>query len=193
MQKNNPIQLIVHHIGGTDKYPLMDSSYQTFEQINEYHRVAVDENGDFKYHYGKPSMMGYWMAYHYFIDRNGIEKQARREDEVGMATKGQNANAIQICLAGNFDATLPTRAQEMALRSLLKSLSIKYGIKPENIVPHRHYANKTCYGRNLHDNWASSLVSEEDPAIIESLTFEVKRLTQLILKILQEKLNSKQK
>lgn len=187
MQKNNPIQAIVHHIGGTDKYPLFDSSYQTFEQINEFHRVATDENGEFRYHYGKPSLLGYWMAYHYFIDRNGIVTQARRDDEIGMATKGQNDNAIQICMAGNFDLTTPTKAQELALKSLLKTLMIKYSIPAEKIYPHRHYANKTCYGNNLHEKWASSLATD-DSALIESLTFEVKRLSQLLLKLLQDKL-----
>ena len=146
---NKPIYLIVHHSGGTDANPLADTSNHTFEIINEYHK----QKWNFK------SSLGYYIGYHYFIDKNGNVTQGRADTDEGAHTKGYNAKSIGICLAGNFDATLPTPAQIEALKALLLRLSNKYGITNENIVPHRKFANKTCYGRKLSDDWARNLVA----------------------------------
>mgnify|MGYP003762539175 CR=1 FL=1 len=62
---------------------------------------------------------------------------------------GQN-DKIGICLAGNFDATLPTNEQIASTVKLLKELK-----QPNTkIVPHRKFApHKTCYGSKLADNY----------------------------------------
>ena len=61
-------------------------------------------------------------------------------------------------MAGNFDVTMPTKAQESALQALLEVLSEKYNIPNKNIVPHRKFTAKTCYGMKLPDDWAASLL-----------------------------------
>ena len=139
----------MHHTGGVDSDPLADTSHHTFEIVNEWHRQLWN----FK------SSLGHFIGYHYFIDKKGVVTQGRADWEEGAHTKGYNTQSIGICLAGNFDATKPVKAQETALRALLLQLMNKHGIADTDIVPHRKFANKTCYGRNLTDSWARELVT----------------------------------
>ena len=141
--------IIIHHIGGTDLNPSFDTSNQSFEVVNEYHR----QKWDFK------SAFGFYLGYQYFIDKYGKVTQARRDDETGAHTIGQNNSSIGICLAGNFDVTLPTPEQVEALKVLVISLKDKYNIRLENIVPHRHFAKKTCFGTLLSDDWLVKLLT----------------------------------
>lgn len=105
------------------------------------------------------SMTGHWAGYHYFIDKAGVVTQTRYDDEEGAHTIGYNTQSLGICLAGNFDATKPTEAQAASLKSLLASKSAQYAIHVENIVPHRKFASKTCYGKNLSNTWAADLLA----------------------------------
>lgn len=149
MATNVPKYLIIHHTGGSDINPLQDSSGFTFEQCNEQHRLSFN----FK------SSLNFYIGYQYYIDRFGTVKQGRADDEEGAHTIGRNNESIGICLAGNFDLTLPTDVQKAALTDLLKRLSTKWNIPLENIVPHRKFAVKTCYGKRLADDWARLLIT----------------------------------
>ena len=40
-------------------------------------------------------------------------------------------------------------------------LTAKYSIPLSNVVPHRKFANKSCYGKKLTDSWARDLVVAE--------------------------------
>jgi len=71
-----------------------------------------------------------------------------------------NDKSIGICLVGNFDLTVPTIAQEISLKHLYKEIIGRYPELKGKIYPHRKYANKTCYGKNLADNWAELVVQE---------------------------------
>src|SRR3990167_5299877 len=90
---NNIKYLIVHHLGGTSN-PLQDTSNQTFEEVNAWHRNARDSDGSFKYHYGQPSSLGYYLAYHYLILKNGKVVQARADNEKGFHTIGYNEQSL---------------------------------------------------------------------------------------------------
>lgn len=147
---NKPEKIIVHHTGGTDIDPLADTSNHTFEIVNEYHK-------------GKWNFMastGYYIGYQYFIEKSGKVIQGRADEDEGAHTIGENLRSIGICMAGNFDLTLPTTEQTEALRGLMAQICLKYGITKENIFPHRHFAHKTCYGDKLSDSWASDLICE---------------------------------
>ncbi len=61
-------------------------------------------------------------------------------------------------MAGNFDATLPTPAQVKTLTDFLVQKSKQYLITADNVFPHRHFAQKTCYGDKLSDTWAADLL-----------------------------------
>lgn len=161
--------LIVHHTGGTDSNPLADSSNQTFKIVDDYHKER------FKF----ISSMGHYIGYHYFIEKDGTLTQGRSDDEEGAHAVGYNKQSLGICLAGNFDATLPSDAQIRVLRDLLKKKMKDYGVPLKNIVPHRTFANKTCYGRKLPDDWAQSILvlsREEKLAKANTLLIEAMSL-----------------
>ena len=96
--------------------------------------------------------------------------QGRADTDEGAHTKGKNNSSIGICLAGNFDAKKPTKAQERALIDLMKTLTTKYSIPSENVVPHRKFSNKTCYGRNLSNTWAADLLNGVNPCNLSKFT-----------------------
>lgn len=146
---NRPEYLIIHHTGGTDANPLADTSHHTFEIVDDHHRRLWNFR----------SSLGHFIGYHYFIDLSGKVTQGRADYDEGAHTRGMNRKSIGICLAGNFDlADEPSKAQVEALRSLMIRLVNKHNIKLENIVPHRRFSNKTCYGQKLADDWAQSLL-----------------------------------
>lgn len=161
----NPQYIFVHHTGGSDANPLQDSSGFTFQQCDELHKQRFD----------LISSLGSYVGYQYYIEKDGSVHQARKDDEEGAHTIGYNFNSIGICLAGNFDATLPTNAQIDALRTLLQQKTAQWGIPLTNIHPHRWAANKTCYGTKLSDTWASELLNSQN-----TQTEEISRLMQII-------------
>lgn len=138
-----PEFIIVHHTGGTDLNPRADTSGQTYEIVDNYHKSLG---------WGK-------IGYHYFIDKTGLLTQGRYDNQEGAHTIGYNTKSLGICLAGNFDVTLPTEAQIQTLTKLLNNKCQQYDIPLKNIVPHRFAANKTCYGKLLSDDFARKLVT----------------------------------
>jgi len=162
-----PAWLIVHHTGGTDTNPKADSSGFTFDQCDALHKKLFNYK----------SSLGYYIGYHYYIDRSGTVRQGRADTDNGAHTIGMNATSIGVCLAGNFDVTLPTASQTDALTRLLRRLSIKYGIAPEKVVPHRKFSNKTCYGSKLGDTWAQSLLTGDTTPTCTLGQFTTKELT----------------
>ncbi len=155
---NRPRYLVIHHTGGTDANPLADTSGQTFEVVNEYHRERWSAS--------TLSSLGFYIGYHYFIDRAGVVTRGRDDEDEGAHCnqmqdgKSMNLQSIGICLAGNFDATMPTDAQVASLRQLLHDKHQQWNIPVASILPHRHWAPKTCYGRHLSDSWAHDLIAK---------------------------------
>lgn len=150
---NRPKYLIVHHTGGTNADPLADTSHHTFEMVNEYHRQLWNFR----------SSLGHYIGYHYFIEKNGKVTQGRADYDDGAHCIGKNTTSIGICMAGNFDrpGSLPTKEQTDSLKRILLTLKNTYSIRDADIVPHRKFANKTCYGNNLADDWARRLISSQ--------------------------------
>lgn len=163
---NNPRYIIVHHSGGSDADPLADSSNFTFKECNELHKQS----------FNFISSLGYYVGYHYFIEKSGKLYQARKDTDAGAHTVGKNNESIGICLAGNFDATLPTEEQKNTLKNLSQQLCERYGIPEQNIVPHRKFAVKTCYGNKLPDTWAQDLALREKISRLQKLLSSLMQL-----------------
>jgi hypothetical protein len=174
MRTNTPVWLIIHHCGGIETDPLFDTSNQTFEQVNAWHQSNHNVNP------GYPSSLGYYIGYHYFIEKSGTVRQGRLDTDEGAHTKGMNTTSLGICLAGNFDVTLPTAVQISALKQLLSNKSKEWNIPHANIVPHRRFAQKSCYGMRLGDNWAADLLEDEDDPRIPILTQIIALYKQII-------------
>jgi len=143
-KNNKPTEIYVHHSGGTDANPLADTSEHTAKGMELWH-LGKGWDG---------------LGYHYVIHKNGDIWKGRPEHRNGAHAKGYNTKSIGICLAGNFDATLPTREQEDSLKELMIDIKTRYEIK--GIKPHRSVANKTCYGNRLGDTWAADLIKEDE-------------------------------
>ena len=163
-QDNSPTMIIVHHIGGTNAQPILDTSNQTFKAIQDYHISLGWEN----------------FGYHWFITKLGEIIQGRPEHYHGGHTIDHNNDSIGICLAGNFDATLPSKAQEIALKGLLNTIQGRYTVIGDKIYPHRKFANKSCWGSLLSDDWTHLLVypinkiDEEKEKVLNSMLKEGK-------------------
>ena len=165
---NIPKYLIVHH-----EAPPVITNAPRFQVVNEYHRQK----------FGMKSSLGYWVGYQYFIEKNGLLFQARADNEEGAHTIGHNKDSIGICLAGNFDLELPTEAQKQTLKNFLKRKMQEYNIPLQNVVPHRLFANKTCYGYKLSDDWARNLASDINVqlSLLQKMLDEIKRKVALLL------------
>jgi len=164
-----PTHLIIHHSGGTDADPMSDSSNYTVAMCNRDHKAR----------FNFISSLGWYVGYQYIIEKDGKVTQCRKDDEEGAHTVGQNKNSIGIMLSGNFDATDPTESQKTALRELLKQKMTQWSIPKENIVPHRKFASKTCFGKRLPDDWAQKLVVSS-PQTKEQIKSEINRLLNLL-------------
>ena len=137
---NTPTVVITHHTGGTDANPLADSSFASVKDIDLWHKARWPE---FR------SSRGYWVGYHYVIEKDGKLTQTREHNEEGAHVIGMNSKSIGVCFAGNFDVTLPTDAQMKTWYWLYGQLLKQYPDIPT--FPHRKYATKTCHGKLLKD------------------------------------------
>lgn len=151
---NIPEVIILHHTGGTDANPLADTSHHTAAMIKSWHIQKGWRD----------------IAYNWVIEKTGKIVKGRNETWEGAHTIGMNSKSIGICFSGNFDATYPTKEQEVAFKILYKELRARYSIlTPDKVVPHRKYANKTCCGRLLKDDWGRNLAlaTEPNPEILD--------------------------
>ena len=139
---NKPTVVITHMTGGSDAFPLADSSNATVASVNSWHKQRWPNF---------ISRRGYHVGYTYFISKDGTLTQTRDHDEEGAHVIGMNKSSIGVCFAGNFDLTLPTAAQINTWTILYSKLQTEYPNIPT--FPHRKYATKTCHGRLLPDNY----------------------------------------
>lgn len=172
--ENNKVQfLVVHHTGPLENSPGADTSSQTVQDINNWHKIR-----------GFPiSSLGYYVGYHYVITKEGEVTQCRQDDEIGAHTIGYNDKSIGIVLTGNFDYFHPTWGQTYALKSLLTQKIKQYGLLASKVAPHRAFAQKSCYGRNLTDSWASDLVRQslnDELSLLQRLLIHLKELYRLM-------------
>lgn len=137
---NEPKQIIVHHTADGSSAPQL-------EKVDRYHKSREFPK----------SSRGFYCGYHYFIEKDGSVIQTREDTDEGAHTIGQNFNSIGIGLAGNFDFQYPTPKQIAALGELTTQLCLRYQIDPNDIFPHRKFANKSCFGSLLTDNWAKDI------------------------------------
>lgn len=187
MITNIPKIIIVHHTATSRA-----AAPKQFFAVNAYHRDTKDTDGNFLYHFGEPSSLGYYGGYHIFIEPDGTELRYREDWEQGAHTKGQNLNSLAVCMAGNFDVELPTEAQIKTLVKRIKEWQKKYNISNTQFfnVPHRKFSPKSCYGKLLADNWSVAIIEpQKAPEDIEKekqitdLTSLLDSLSALLLKI----------
>ena len=99
------------------------------------------------------SSLGYFVGYHYLVEKDGSVVQTRKDNEIGAHTLNQNADNLGICMAGNFVTELPTDAQLAAFLRLAESLLVNYKLHFRDMHPHRFYKATACPGSLLPDDW----------------------------------------
>lgn len=131
--------IIIHHSA-----VLREKNSEQFNAINDYHKSKG------------------WGAigYHFLIEPNGKIRIGRIETQSGAHCIGRNFDSLGICLSGNFDIEKPMTEQELSLRFMLVHLLKKY--PNAQIKYHRDFANKTCPGKLISDNWAKNLISNKN-------------------------------
>lgn len=154
--KNVPREIVVHHDG-------VSRSGSSFAIVNDFHKGREFPLSSF----------GYYVGYHYWIERDGTVIKARAETDEGAHCIGHNTSSIGIGLAGNFDVEMPTEAQVTALGRLLSEIVQRHNIPVAEIRPHRAFANKSCYGSLLIDNWAKIVYLQSEVARIQALILQM--------------------
>lgn len=163
---NVPNKIIVHHTADS-------SSVDQFNKVNEWHRLREFPK----------SHAGYFVGYHYLINKLGNVTQAREDDEEGAHTKGQNFSSIGVCLEGNFSSEFPTPAQKEALGNLLVKLCDRYKLASQHIHPHRSFAQKDCYGALLPDTWARLIYLQYKLSSLQKLLLWIRNKLQMLKNI----------
>ncbi len=122
--------IIIHHTADS-------RTGNQFERVNEYHRTK----------FGLRSLLGYFVAYQYLIEKSGEVRKAREDWEEGTHTRGYNLNYVAICLAGNFDIEQPTERQWEALNALLAEKCDEYELTAIDLLLHRDVGLTACPGQ----------------------------------------------
>lgn len=151
-----PKQIVVHHDGVSRTGP-------SFDIVNDFHKGQ---------HFPLSSL-GFYVGYHFWIERDGTVIQARTETEIGAHTLGQNYTSLGIGLAGNFDKEMPSDEQMASLGALLSRLCFAHAIAGNLIFPHRHFNPKTCYGMLLSDTWAQEIFAKYEHGRVTAMCAEL--------------------
>lgn len=164
---SRPTKIIVHHTGGTQNDPKASTLHHTVEIINAHHKTLWS---DFV------SSLGWHVGYTYVIESDGETTQCRSHNETGAHTIGMNNSSIGICLTGNFDMEMPTKKQLYSFLELWHKLKTEYpNLTVYDIVPHRNYSTKSCFGKNLPDDYFQKIVKnslEPTQNVIEKEQYE---------------------
>ncbi|MBL8860367.1 MAG: N-acetylmuramoyl-L-alanine amidase [Planctomycetes bacterium] len=139
-------RITVHHSADPNPVPLDGSSARTFEAVREIQKAHM--NGKTT-HYGD-------IGYHFVIDPYGRVLEGRELIYQGAHAHGQNnVQNIGICLIGNFDKTVPTKAALDALEKEIEALRKRYNIPKRRVYGHRELRSTDCPGAHVM-HWLES-------------------------------------
>ena len=155
----------------------------TAQEIDGWHKARWPGFTSDKYRNDKGQL--YHAGYHYIIEASGKVVQTRGHDEEGAHTIGKNKSSIGICLSGNFNDAMPTKAQKDSFKKLAKKLLREFNLKAKDIVPHRRYSSTDCFGTNLPDDYFAKLVAEKEEDTRPDLMDQIERLQKLVAMLYQ--------
>ena len=167
--ENKPTHLIVHHSS-------VNTSRNQLTPINRYHKALKFPL----------SRKGWFVGYHYLIEKDGRIINTRFDEERGAHTLKWNDRSIGICLAGDFNRSVPSREQLVALRGLIKTYNLPWMFHKE---AQKH---RTCAGYYLTRDLIESSPEPESISEIEKRENIQKQITfiQVLLDRLQKVVNS---
>lgn len=142
-----PTKIIVHHSATPD------CDLVSWHAIERYHRQRGWS--DIGYHAGIELARGDYLCLY-----------GRPELLPGAHTVGQNRSSLGFVFVGNYDSVEPDRRMlVLAARRVLAPWCLRYGLTPNDIYPHRDFADKTCPGSKFDMTLLRNLVWNECHAL----------------------------
>lgn len=185
MKKNNPTYIITHHSNGTVANKCASTHQQSVYHIDDWHkkqwkgftskRLRRKDNGEF-WHCG----------YHLVTDLNtGVTTKTRGFYEEGAHCIGMNTSSIGWLFIGNYTECSPDEIdRDIAKREFFArapGIMKEFNIPIQNIVPHRHFAQKDCHGSKLSDDYFRNFLLEERVSNeVTELRGKVERLEAIV-------------
>ena len=169
--------LAIHNSGVSQ----IEQSVQIYS-VNRWHKNAKDAKGNFRYHYGSPSTLGWFVAYNFFLDVNATLTNTRAEGTETAAQTGHNFDTISICIAFNGDREYPNDKQIRVLKKFIED-------RPNLEVKFHHELQKyrTCAGVLITHQWLDSVLHPKIVSIPkledEKKAEEIKRLSSILDKL----------
>ena len=195
---NRPTKVIWHHSGGIDADPCLSTQHHTVDTIDDWHktrwpgfqsRVYINKKG-----------AGWHVGYHLVVDtRLGTITQCRAFSEEGAHTIGMNTRAIGVLVIGNYDVCSPDQIDSDAYPLINKAWEMCNTAIPaleiRDNVPHRKYANKSCFGTKYDDTFiqrvlTGGLVDTQEIVLMKKV---VELLEQLVANLMVQFTGRRQK
>jgi len=187
MPTPNIKQYAIHHTAAARR-----TGSSQLKSVNEYHRTK-DWGG---YVQDRPSSLGWYVGYNYFIDIDGTVTNTRKVGEETIANIGHNCSTdsscdtISVCLAGDFNLELPTQAQITALKRLITQFESTYGKIAYTF--HRHIQPaRTCPGALFTEDYFHRVVLEKNTSVgldpvDEEKKREIEKLQKVVISLLAQ-------
>lgn len=124
-----PKKVIIHHSATQDTGTL------SWDAIRRYH---VEHNGwsDIGYHAGIEQVQGHPVCLF-----------GRPDVLPGAHTIGENGRSLGFVFVGDYDVVEPSHViLRTAARRVLAPWLLRFGLRPDHVVPHSDFAYKTCPG-----------------------------------------------
>lgn len=174
--KNIPNKIITH--------TAVSFKTHTAQDVDAWHKLRWPgfTSNTFKNEKGEP----YHVGYHFVIEWDGRIVQCRDMQEEGAHCIGQNTSSIGVCFMGNGDVHYPSSEQKKAWIELYARISKAYPeINRDRIYPHRKYANKTCHGKLLSDDYYQLALGHVAQPSTKELMEKVVQLQNKLLVLLK--------
>jgi hypothetical protein len=162
---NPPIKYIcIHHTAVSRA-----SGRNQLEAVNNYHKNKNWGTEENPWYQSKPSQLGYYVGYNYFIDVNGEWEDTRVVGEETIAQYKHNCDVrercdtISVCIAGDFNQELLSDEQIETARVLLQDLKEMYP-DAEFVFHSELQEGRTCAGKLFtHDYLETRILQENIP------------------------------
>jgi hypothetical protein len=133
-------RITVHHSAEREPPELNGSMGQSTAAVRSIQKAHMD---------GKETGYGD-IGYHFVVDPYGRVFQGREIEWQGAHAAGaNNIQNIGICVIGNFDEQVPTKAALEKLRQLIDNLRSTWKIQRDQVLTHQQLKKTECPGRNL--------------------------------------------
>jgi len=175
---NNPNKVITHHAVSLKTHTAEDVGQWHLDRWDGYSPSTIRDD------------VVQYCGYHDVIEWDGTWVKARAWTDEGIHCRGENFSSLGVCFMGNNDNHYPSEAQKATWRDeYFPAVQEKYPhITNQDTYPHRKYANKSCHGKLLSDDYYILLLGEYKKLNIKQLTIKLLQLqVKLLTMLLKER------